>query len=75
MATSLPETSESGAVQLPTEREFPFDPPRVLGELRNGQPLKPLRYLDGHVGWLVTGHELARAAGSELEAAREAVTL
>ncbi|WP_116200190.1 cytochrome P450 [Amycolatopsis circi] len=43
---------------LPTER--PFDPPRGLAELREKSPLSRLDYPDGHAGWLVTGHALAR---------------
>lgn len=45
---------------LPTERELPFNPPNELAELRDSRPLARLRFPDGHVGWLVTGHALAR---------------
>ncbi|MCG3754868.1 cytochrome P450 [Amycolatopsis sp. Poz14] len=47
---------------LPTERPagLPFDPPRGLAELREKSPLSRLDYPDGHAGWLVTGHALAR---------------
>ncbi|WP_406634161.1 cytochrome P450 [Amycolatopsis sp. WGS_07] len=47
---------------LPTERQAgrPFDPPRGLAELRGENPLSRLDYPDGHTGWLVTGHALAR---------------
>ncbi|MEU5516931.1 cytochrome P450 [Streptomyces griseoaurantiacus] len=48
------------AVSLPTLRATPFDPPPALAELRARSPLSRLRYPDGHLGWLVTGHELAR---------------
>jgi cytochrome P450 len=43
---------------LPTQRSDPFEPPPDL--MRPGAPLRPLLYPDGHVGWLVTGHQLAR---------------
>ena len=36
----------------------PFDPPR---ELAAAGPLRRMVYADGHVGWLVTSHELCRA--------------
>ncbi|MFB9391866.1 cytochrome P450 [Streptomyces coeruleoprunus] len=45
---------------LPTVREGPFDPPPGLSWLRDEDPVRPLRYPDGHVGWLVTGHEHVR---------------
>ncbi|MER5527216.1 cytochrome P450 [Streptomyces sp. NPDC002677] len=43
-------------VSLPTARNTPFDPPAALA----GDPLRRLRYPDGHLGWLVTEHRLAR---------------
>lgn len=46
---------------LPTARPTPFDPPPELGRLREKQPLRRLAYPDGHVGWLITNDELARA--------------
>ncbi|GAB3458069.1 cytochrome P450 [Actinophytocola sediminis] len=48
-------------VTLPRERPNPFDPPAELTRLREQDALHPLTYPDGHVGWLVTGHALARA--------------
>ncbi|MFI6732442.1 cytochrome P450 [Nonomuraea sp. NPDC050451] len=47
---------------LPTERdaECPLDPPPGLARLREEGPLSRLSYPDGHVGWVVTGHALAR---------------
>ncbi|MEO3876559.1 cytochrome P450 [Nonomuraea sp. B12E4] len=50
-------------VSMPMERPAgcPFDPPEELAQMRADQPLKPLAYPDGHVGWLVTSHALARA--------------
>ncbi len=44
----------------PTARSHPFDPPQELTHWRESEPLRPMRYPDGHVGWVVTSHELAR---------------
>jgi cytochrome P450 len=50
-------------VTLPTTRPrgCPFDPPAALAPLREERPLRPMRYPDGHVGWLATGHAVIRA--------------
>lgn len=48
------------AIELPTTRDNPFDPPEELLALGARPPLRPLRFPDGHVGWLVTGHAAAR---------------
>ncbi|MCF3104392.1 cytochrome P450 [Streptomyces roseoverticillatus] len=50
-------------VSLPTARPAgcPFDPPAGLGALREERPLIPMRYPDGHVGWLATGWSTVRA--------------
>lgn len=47
---------------LPTDRHTgcPFDPPAAL-TAPSGRPVRRLRYADGHVGRLVTGHAAARA--------------
>ncbi|WP_326622210.1 cytochrome P450 [Streptomyces decoyicus] len=47
---------------LPTDRRTgcPFDPPAALTALSD-QPLRRMRYADGHLGRLVTGHAAARA--------------
>ncbi|MGW0522384.1 cytochrome P450 [Crossiella sp. NPDC003009] len=47
---------------LPTTRPAgcPFDPPAELGRLRETEPLARMRFPDGHLGWVVTGHALAR---------------
>ncbi|SDI37661.1 cytochrome P450 [Nonomuraea jiangxiensis] len=45
---------------LPTLRPTPFDPPAELAGLRASRPIAPLAYPDGHRGWLVTSHALAR---------------
>jgi cytochrome P450 len=52
-------------VTMPTERTTPFDPPEELRRLREQHPVTPLRYPDGHVGWLVTGHAAARTVLSD----------
>ncbi|MER6945584.1 cytochrome P450 [Nonomuraea sp. NPDC000554] len=43
----------------------PFDPPEELGRLREQRPLSRMTYPDGHVGWLVTSHALARAVTAD----------
>ncbi|MEE1735544.1 cytochrome P450 [Streptomyces sp. BE147] len=47
---------------LPTDRHTgcPFDPPEELTALSD-EPMRRMRYADGHVGRLVTGHATARA--------------
>ncbi|MBT2212553.1 cytochrome P450 [Actinomadura sp. NEAU-AAG7] len=58
MSDSLPVVE-----RMPVERPAgcPFDPPARLAELRSRAPVTPLRFGDGHQGWLVTGHAQARA--------------
>lgn len=53
---------------LPTERPAgcPFDPPAELARIREQSPIRRMRYPDGHLGWLVTGHALAREVASDL---------
>jgi cytochrome P450 len=46
---------------MPIARDTVLDPPAELAELRNEEPLAQLLYPDGHVGWLVTSYQLARA--------------
>jgi cytochrome P450 len=53
----LTETITTG---LPLKRDNPFDPPAELGVLREEAPMNRLKFPDGHLGWLVTGHELVR---------------
>lgn len=45
---------------LPKERERPFDPPAIFGQLRAEQPIAPMTFPDGARGWVVTGYEQAR---------------
>jgi len=49
--------------ELPRERPAgcPFDPPAELAVLREQDPLTRLRFPDGHIGWLATGHTTVRA--------------
>ncbi|NBE91695.1 cytochrome P450 [Nonomuraea sp. KC401] len=48
-------------MQLPTAREHPFDPPAPLRDLAAQGPLHPLGFPDGHIGWVTTSRDLARA--------------
>ncbi|MFD8962321.1 cytochrome P450 [Streptomyces anulatus] len=65
-ATADSETADSETTDelpvLPTDRHTgcPFDPPAALTALSD-RPVRRLRYADGHVGRLVTGHAAARA--------------
>ncbi len=54
-----------GPISMPVTRTTFFDPPPELARLRAEQPLSRLRFPDGHVGWLVTDHALARAVLSD----------
>ncbi|RKS68214.1 cytochrome P450 [Actinomadura pelletieri DSM 43383] len=65
MADSSPSTETAAPVELPIERSDPFDPPPELGRYREESPLRRLAYPDGHIGWLVTGHALARTILSD----------
>ncbi|GGY57467.1 cytochrome P450 [Streptomyces anulatus] len=64
--TADSETADSATTDelpvLPTGRHTgcPFDPPAALTALSD-RPVRRLRYADGHVGRLVTGHAAARA--------------
>ncbi|MGX1914122.1 cytochrome P450 [Streptomyces phaeochromogenes] len=46
----------------PREREDYVDPPAVL---RGGPPVSPLRFVEGSIGWLVTGYHEARQVLSD----------
>ncbi|MEV0582840.1 cytochrome P450 [Nonomuraea sp. NPDC050310] len=54
--TDLPSTRAAGC---------PFDPPPELAAIREEAPIRRFRFPDGHLGWLVTGHELARAVAAD----------
>ncbi|MFJ9613595.1 cytochrome P450 [Streptomyces noursei] len=54
--TELPITRPAGC---------PFAPPAELAELREEQPLRRMRYPDGHLGWLATGYSVARAVAAD----------
>jgi cytochrome P450 len=45
---------------LPMARSCPFDPPDALTQLRQEAPISRLVFPDGHRGWVVTSHALAR---------------
>ncbi|MFF5127296.1 cytochrome P450 [Streptomyces syringium] len=66
-STNSPEQAAQEAVVLPIQRPegCPFDPPAELAELRERQPLTRLRYPDGHLGWLATGHSAVRAIAAD----------
>lgn len=49
----------------PTHRTMAFDPPPELAAYREHEPVRRMRYPDGHVGWLITSHALARAVLSD----------
>jgi len=53
--------TDSSPIELPTARHALFAAPFGLDELREQRPVCPLRYPDGHVGWLVTSYAAARA--------------
>lgn len=48
---------------LPMQRPQgrPLDPPDELAAIRREHPIVRMTYPDGHLGWLVTGYEQARA--------------
>lgn len=56
------QTRLDDCVTFPTQRLHPFDPPQELTQIRSQGPIVPLRYPDGHEGWLITGFALAREA-------------
>ncbi|MCP2250564.1 cytochrome P450 [Lentzea aerocolonigenes] len=46
--------------ELPITRQKPFDPPAEVTEIREKARISRLRFTDGHLGWLVTGHHQVR---------------
>lgn len=60
--TTVDDTTVDEPPTLPSGRHTgcPFDPPAELTALSD-KPLRRMRYADGHIGWLVTGHAAARA--------------
>lgn len=46
--------------KLPTTRQTPFDPPPELARIRDQATISRLKFADGHLGWLVTGHHQVR---------------
>ncbi|MDH6123999.1 cytochrome P450 [Kitasatospora sp. GP82] len=53
--------TQSATAPLPTRRSCPFDPPPEYERLREQEPVSPLAFPDGKVGWLLTRHEDVRA--------------
>lgn len=51
--------------EVPWARTDKFDPPSVFDSLRAERPLAKMVYPDGHVGWIVSSHELVRAVLSD----------
>lgn len=64
--TTTDDTATEEPPTLPTDRHTgcPFDPPAELTALSD-QPIRRMRYTDGHLGWLATGHAAARAVLSD----------
>ncbi|WP_227980048.1 cytochrome P450 [Nocardia spumae] len=58
----MTDIADTTVVGLPTERPAgrPFDPPAGLAILRERNPLVRMRFPDGHLGWLATGHAVVR---------------
>ncbi|WP_156753519.1 cytochrome P450 [Actinokineospora pegani] len=52
--------SEAISFEEPWARTHQFDPPAVFDALRAERPLSRMVYPDGHVGWIVSSHELVR---------------
>jgi cytochrome P450 len=46
--------------ELPKTRQHPFDPPDGVTEIREKARISRLKFADGHLGWLVTGHHQVR---------------
>ncbi|WP_394621937.1 cytochrome P450 [Lentzea sp. JNUCC 0626] len=46
--------------ELPTTRQNPFDPPSEVTAIREQARISRLKFADGHLGWLVTGHHQVR---------------
>ncbi|WP_394617214.1 cytochrome P450 [Lentzea sp. JNUCC 0626] len=45
---------------LPTKRQKLFDPPFEVTRIREQSRISRLRFADGHLGWIVTGHQQVR---------------
>lgn len=52
--------SDAISFEEPWARTHQFDPPSIFDSLREERPLARMVYPDGHVGWIVTSHELVR---------------
>ncbi|WP_438489328.1 cytochrome P450 [Streptomyces sp. S186] len=60
-----PEREPLTALPITRPEGCPFDPPAELAALREEQPLRRMRYPDGHVGWLATGYAVSRAVAGD----------
>lgn len=60
MSATRRDRAEACPAGMPMIRETVLDPPAELTRWRATHPVAPLTYMDGHVGWIVTGHALAR---------------
>jgi cytochrome P450 len=59
-------TVTEAPITFPREpRTGVFDPPEVLGALRDRTPLVPMRFADGHLGWFATGYATVRSILSD----------
>lgn len=63
--TPRPEPEPLAALPVTRPAGCPFSPPAAFAELRAEQPLRRMRYPDGHLGWLATGHSVARAVAAD----------
>ena len=66
MHSDSPQDAAAAPVELVTRPDdgrpgCPFDPPAALTRHREERPLRRMRFPDGHVGWLATGHAVCRA--------------
>ncbi|WP_438828374.1 cytochrome P450 [Streptomyces hesseae] len=60
-----PEPDPLPGLPLSRPEGCPFDPPTELARLRDTEPLRRMRYPDGHLGWLATGHSVIRKIGAD----------
>ncbi|MFE6686830.1 cytochrome P450 [Streptomyces sp. NPDC057743] len=65
VGSARPEPEPLAGLPVTRPKGRPFDPPAELAELRAEQPLRRMRYPDGHVGWLATGYSVARAVAAD----------
>ncbi|WP_369201227.1 cytochrome P450 [Streptomyces sp. PU-14G] len=73
--TGTPPASFSYPITAP--RPNAADPPEILRELRDEDPLRPMTFAEGRSGWLATGYSAVRAvlADSRFSAKQELMVL